>query len=62
MCTDAAMPVERIDRAIYLLCGQKVMLDRNLAVRRNVDRFPGDFMFVLPGHPSASSARRRYRS
>ena len=45
---------------IYLVRGKKVMLDRdlaelygvttgnlNLAVKRNKDRFPGDFMFVL---------------
>jgi len=57
---DAIMPVERIERAIYLIRGQKVMLDRDLAalygvetkrlkeqVRRNAERFPNDFMFVL---------------
>jgi len=55
-----SVPVERIEKAIYLLRGQKVMLDRDLArlyaiptkalkqaVRRNIDRFPDDFMFVL---------------
>src|SRR6185503_14781774 len=54
------IPVERIERAIYLIRGEKVMLDRDLAalygvetrilkraVRRNLDRFPNDFMFVL---------------
>jgi len=54
------MPVERIERAIYLIRGLKVMLDRDLAVlygvetkrlkeqvRRNADRFPDDFAFVL---------------
>ena len=62
MRNDAIIPVERIEQAIYLLRGQKVMLDRDLAVlygvetrvlkqavRRNVDRFPTDFMFVLSG-------------
>jgi hypothetical protein len=52
--------VELIERKIYLLRGQKVMLDRDLAqlygvetrtlnqaVRRNIDRFPEDFMFAL---------------
>ena len=47
-------------KAIYLIRGEKVMLDRDLAalyetttkvlkqaVRRNIDRFPDDFMFVL---------------
>lgn len=54
------IPVERIERAIYLIRGEKVMLDRDLAalygvstkvlkqaVRRNTARFPNDFMFVL---------------
>jgi hypothetical protein len=52
--------VERIEKAIYLIRGEKVMLDRDLAglygvetrvvnqsVRRNIDRFPDDFMFEL---------------
>ena len=51
---------ENIERCIYLVRGQKVMLDadlarlymvttgnRNLAVRRNKNRFPADFMFQL---------------
>jgi hypothetical protein len=55
-----SVPVERIEKAIYLIRGEKVMLDRDLAklyeiptkafkqaVRRNIDRFPNDFMFVL---------------
>ena len=54
------LPVERIERSILLIRGQKVMLDRDLAqlygvetralnqaVRRNIDRFPEDFMFRL---------------
>ena len=54
------IPVERIEKAIYLIRGEKVMLDRDLAhlyevstkvlkqaVKRNIDRFPDDFMFVL---------------
>ena len=57
---DNVIPVERIERAIYLIRGQKVMLDRDLAVlygvetkalkqavRRNSKRFPDDFAFVL---------------
>jgi hypothetical protein len=57
---DVAIPLERIQQAIYLLRGQKVILDRELAelygvetkrlkeqVRRNLERFPEDFMFVL---------------
>jgi hypothetical protein len=54
------IPSERIERAILLIRGQKVMLDEDLAalygvdtrslvqtVRRNIDRFPADFMFRL---------------
>ena len=54
------VPVERIEKAIYLIRGEKVILDRDLAalydvetrvlnqnVRRNLDRFPSDFMFEL---------------
>lgn len=54
------VPVERVEKAILLVRGEKVMLDRDLAalyeiptkalkqaVRRNIDRFPDDFMFVL---------------
>jgi hypothetical protein len=54
------IPVERIERKIYLLRGHKVMLDQDLAflyqvptkalvqaVKRNADRFPADFMFQL---------------
>ena len=56
----ALVPPERIERSILLIRGQKVMLDRDLAqlygvetralnqaVRRNIDRFPADFMFRL---------------
>src|ERR1035438_1777638 len=52
------LPVELIERRIYLVRGHKVMLDSdlaelyqvttgnlNLAVRRNIERFPEDFMF-----------------
>src|SRR5260370_16950575 len=54
------VPVGLIERRIYLIRGHKVMLDAdlaelyqvttgnlNLAVRRNSDRFPEDFMFQL---------------
>jgi len=54
------IPLERIERSILMIRGQKVMLDRDLAqlygvetralnqaVRRNIDRFPEDFMFRL---------------
>ncbi|MBI5267424.1 MAG: ORF6N domain-containing protein [candidate division Zixibacteria bacterium] len=53
----------QIERTIFLVRGQRVMLDSDLAelygvttgrlnkaVKRNRDRFPGDFMFILtPG-------------
>src|ERR1700730_18825241 len=55
-----AVPAELIERRIYLIRSHKVMLDADLAglyqvptkglnqaVRRNPDRFPGDFMFQL---------------
>jgi len=54
------IPAERIERRILLLRGQKVMLDfelaelygvptkvLNQAVKRNIERFPADFMFEL---------------
>jgi hypothetical protein len=54
------IPAERIERSILLIRGHKVMLDRDLAklygvttfnlnkaVKRNLDRFPEDFMFQL---------------
>ena len=54
------IPEEVITNKIYLIRNQKVMLDRDLAslyevetrvlkqaVRRNIERFPEDFMFEL---------------
>ena len=54
------IPVEKITNKIYVIRGFKVMLDRDLAelygvetkrlkeqVRRNISRFPEDFMFVI---------------
>jgi hypothetical protein len=56
----ATIPMERITSKIHLIRGHKVMLDRDLAelygvetkalkqaVRRNIVRFPEDFMFEL---------------
>lgn len=55
-----SVPAERIKQAILLIRGKKVMLDVDLAtlygvetnalnraVKRNMDRFPEDFMFQL---------------
>jgi hypothetical protein len=54
------IPLERIQNSIFLIRGEKVMLDSHLAelyrvdtgtlnraVKRNADRFPEDFMFQL---------------
>jgi hypothetical protein len=59
----SVVPVERIEQAILLIRGQKVMLDADLAklygvstkvlnqaVKRNQRRFPADFMFRLTKH------------
>ena len=58
--TDIIVPRERIERSIFLIRGQKVLLSTHLAdlygvepralvqaVRRNMERFPKDFMFQL---------------
>ncbi|MDO9209531.1 MAG: ORF6N domain-containing protein [Deltaproteobacteria bacterium] len=57
---ESPVPLERIQQAILLIRGKRVMLDADLArlygvstkrlneqVKRNRDRFPGDFMFQL---------------
>ena len=57
---DTTIAPQRIEETILLIRGQKVMLDRDLAllygvttfnlnkaVKRNLDRFPADFMFQL---------------
>lgn len=64
------VPVERIERAILLIRGEKVILAADLAklygvttkrlneqVKRNLNRFPADFMFQLT-RDEAESARR----
>jgi hypothetical protein len=60
MAAKSLIPIERIENAIYLIRGQRVILDRDLAVlygvtpkrlneqvKRNPHRFPPDFMFQL---------------
>ena len=60
MVENALISIERIQRKILLARGQKVMLDQDIAelygvktgqltrqVRRNIERFPSDFMFQL---------------
>ena len=57
---NSIVPIERIERTIIVLRGQKVMLSTHLAelyqvepralvqaVKRNIERFPEDFMFQL---------------
>jgi hypothetical protein len=57
---DAQLAVEQLEQTIHLIRGHKVLLDRDLAalygvetkylnraVRRNIGRFPSDFMFEL---------------
>ena len=64
---NVSVPVEVIKGKIYLIRGQKVLLDSDLAemycvetsnlnkaVKRNIDRFPHDFMFQLTGDEAAS--------
>jgi len=54
------IPIERIQNSIYLIRKQKAMLDKDLAalygvetkaliqaVKRNIERFPSDFMYQL---------------
>jgi hypothetical protein len=65
--SDKLIPVERVERAILVIHGQKVILDAELAdlygvttkrlneqVKRNLDRFPPDFTFQLTAEESAS--------
>ena len=60
MANKSLIPADRIEKAILLIRKQKVMLDADLAdlygvqtkflvraVKRNIDRFPADFMFQL---------------
>jgi phage regulator Rha-like protein len=62
-----AIPAELIERRIYVIRDQKVMIDSDLAdlyqiltknlnraVSRNRDRFPGDFMFQLTAEEAGS--------
>lgn len=63
---DALIPTHTIEKKIFLIRGQKVMLDMDLAtlygvgakvlnqaVKRNSERFPADFMFQLTGEEAA---------
>lgn len=63
---EITLPEEVVQSKIYLIRGQKIMLDRDLAelykvttkalnqaVKRNAQRFPGDFMFQLSSNETA---------
>jgi hypothetical protein len=67
------IPTERIERRILLLRGQKVLLDVHLAeldevevrtlnqaVRRNLERFPQDFMFQLSWEEAREILRSQF--
>jgi len=67
-----SIPSEKVDQAIRLIRGHRVMLDSDLAdlyavptkvlnqaVRRNRARFPSDFMFQLTGE-EADSLRSQF--
>ena len=67
-----AIPLERIERAILLIRGEKVLLDSDLArlyevetrvlnqaVKRNLNRFPEDFMFQLTQEEAAAVLNSR---
>jgi phage regulator Rha-like protein len=64
------LPTERIENKIFFIRGRKVMLDRDLAemygvetkklnraVKRNLGRFPTDFMFQLTKQESVLFSR-----
>ena len=63
----AIVPVEHVERAIEMLRGHRVLLDADLAVmygvaakvlnqavKRNIERFPADFMFQLTAEEAAN--------
>ncbi|HWR98427.1 MAG TPA: ORF6N domain-containing protein [Candidatus Methanoperedens sp.] len=67
MSEHTLVPVERIERAILMIRGHKVLLDADLAalygvetktlnraVKRNIERFPADFMFQLSEDEAAN--------
>jgi hypothetical protein len=60
MANQIIIPIDAVQEQIYFIRGHKVMLSQDLAklyevnpkvliqaVKRNLDRFPGDFMFQL---------------
>ena len=68
----ATIPIERIEQAIFVIRGERVILDSDLAalygvetkalnraVKRNMKRFPSDFVFQLT---EKRTAALRYQS
>ncbi len=71
--TDSIVPAELIERKIYLIRNKKVMLDSDLAelydvetkvlnqaVKRNIARFPEDFMFQLNKEEASELSRSQF--
>ena len=71
--SEEIIPLETIASRIVVLRGQKVMLDRDLAllygvatralnqaVKRNAERFPDDFMFQLSGDEADALSRSEF--
>ena len=70
---EVSLSIETIRENIYIIRGQKVMLDRDLsmlygvdtrtlnqAVKRNIRRFPEDFMFQLTKEESEICSRSQF--
>ena len=70
---DSIVPTELIERKIYLIRNKKVMLDSDLAelynvetkvlnqaVKRNIARFPEDFMFQLNKEEALELSRSKF--
>jgi len=70
--SEAIVPLERIEKVIFLIRGQRVILDSHLAVlygvetkalkravRRNLERFPSDFLLELTT-PEYKALRRQF--
>jgi phage regulator Rha-like protein len=70
---NAVIPVEVIEGKILVIRGHKVMIDRDLAqlygvetrvfnqaVKRNINRFPEDFMFRLTNEEAAALSRSQF--
>jgi hypothetical protein len=72
--SESLIPPEQIESAVLLVRGQRVLLDRDLAalygvttsnlnkaVKRNLDRFPADFMFQLTMDEAQAVAGSRFQ-